>query len=460
MRISKPLALSALAAAALTLSACSESIVEVVPDAAPARSAAKVTGVLATPPANDTYILSVSTGRFESVSAAVADAGGTVVRSYPQVGLLIAGGLSPEGAAALSATSGVQEVVADVMVENTELAPGGVETAPASHDPSQAYFFQLGFQWDMEIIHADDAWAAGASAEGVTVAIVDSGIDATHPDLAGLVDASRSVAFVPNQNPSAPAWGDDFFHGTHVAGTVASNGLGTAGVASHASLMAVKVCTADNSCPFSAILSGIVYSADNGADVVNMSLGGFIGKSFPGGGQLNGLLNRVMNYASSKGVVVVSAAGNGGYDLDHLGRDFRAGSFVATPCESGNGMCVSATNVLDEPTSYTNYGTSAVSLAAPGGDGLFPVLAPCSTQSVYLPTVGITCGPTSYLWATGTSMAAPHVSGAAALVKAGGISSPGRIKTVLQQTADDLGKPGTDPFYGSGRLNVAAAVGN
>jgi subtilisin family serine protease len=403
------------------------------------------------------YIVAASNGRFDAVAAAIVDAGGTVVRSHPEVGILIAAGLSDGAAEALAGVNGVQIVMGDVMIahEDADLA---TEAGSASHDPSAASFYQLGYQWDMQIIHADDAWAAGASGDGVTVAIIDSGIDATHPDLAGLVDASRSVAFVPNANPLIPAWGDDYFHGTHVAGTVVSNGLGTSGVAPHTTLMAVKVCGAFFGCPFGAILSGIVFSATNGADVVNMSLGGLINRSATGGGSLNALLNRVINYAASQGVTVVSAAGNSGLDLDHLGRDYHAGPYQATPCANGNGMCVSATNVFDEVTSYSNYGTSAVGVAAPGGDGSFPVLSVCSTQSVYLPTLGINCGPTNYLWATGTSMAAPHVSGAAALLAGQGMN-PGQILSTLQNSADDLGKPGTDAFYGKGRLNVLAAIG-
>lgn len=459
MRNTPRFPLVGLMALALLVSACTDAAVDPTePDTmlaptGPALSTVSVAGE---------YVLATSGNKIGSLSSAVADLGGTVVRAHPQAGILIVAGLSDAAAATLAGAGGVKAVAANVMVEHPgELPPDAAVTAPASHDPSTAFFYQLGYQWDMQIIHADDAWAAGASAEGVTVAILDSGIDATHSDLAGLVDASRSVAFVPNANPNIPAWGDDYFHGTHVAGTVASNGLGTAGVAPHATLMAVKICGAFFGCPFDAIISGIIYAADNGADVINMSLGGFVGKSFEGGGQLNAVLNQVMNYASRAGVVVVSAAGNDGYDLQHLGRDFGAGSFVSTPCESGNGMCISATNVFDEPTGYTNYGTSAVSMAAPGGDGAFAVIAPCSTQSVYLPQVaGFSCGPNSYLWATGTSMATPHVAGAAALVKAAGARNPGSIRTIVQRTADDLGKPGTDPFYGKGRLNVLRAIGN
>ena len=445
--------LSLVAAVVFGTTACADAVVEPTTEldapltVAPTALAAKIS-------VSGTYILSAARGRFNEVKAAVIDAGGTITRSHPNASIIIAADLSPNAAQSLSRTGGVQAVAANVMIEHPDFAPRA-EARPDG-DPSDAFFYSLGYQWNMQIIEADAAWDDGANAEGVTVAILDSGIDATHPDLAGLVDASRSVAFVPNANPSIPAWGDDYFHGTHVAGTVTSNGLGVAGVAPGATLISVKVCGAFFGCPFDAIVSGIIWATEHDAEVINMSLGGFVGKAFVGGGQLNALLNSVINYAASEGVTVVSAAGNDGFDLQHLGRNYRAGPFVATPCESGNGMCISATNVLDEPTDYTNFGTSAVSMAAPGGDGLFPVISVCSNQSVYLPQLKepINCGPTDYIWATGTSMATPHVAGAAALIIATGATKPSQVKTILQRTADDLGKPGTDPFYGKGRLNV------
>lgn len=437
-----------LLAATGVLASCSDTFAPAPDDSVP--PAMSVAGV-----AGD-YVLAVSNGEFDNVAAAIEGAGGAILRTHPQVGVIIAGGLSDDAATAVGAMDGILAMAPDYLAPVPDLY-GGTEATPSAHDPSQAFFFQLGYQWDMQIINADAAWAAGASANGATVAILDTGIDPYHQDLAGLVDASRSVAFVPNANPLIPAWGDDHYHGTHVAGTVSSNGIGTAGVAPHATLMAVKVCGAFFGCPYSAIISGIIHAADNGANVINMSLGGFIPKSAPGGGELHAILNRVVNYASRNDVLVVSAAGNNGVDLDHLGRDYGAGDYTATPCESGNGMCIGATDYLDQLTGYSNYGTSAISVTAPGGDDVWPVIAPCSSVSVRIP--GCTTHNRWYLWLTGTSMATPHVAGAGAILAGKGITKPGQMKTILQQTADDLGKKGTDPFYGKGRLNVMKAFG-
>lgn len=417
------------------------------------------------------HILDVSRGQFRTVSRAIGSLGGSIVRSHDDAGIIIATGLSDDAVGTLQDMGGVKTLAADIMIQGI---PDGADLstiemsagdAPTGHNPSLAGLFTL--QWDKTIIDADDAWAAGFSGSpSITVAILDTGIDPAHQDLAGLVDAGRSVAFVTNANPALAAtpWADDHFHGTHVAGTVVTNGIGTSGVAPHTTLMAVKVCGAFFGCPFSAIISGIIHASDNGANVINMSLGGFIGKSFPGGGQLNALLNTVMNYAARNDVLVVSAAGNDGFDLDHLGRDFGAGSFVATPCESGNGMCISATGPTDALAGYSNFGRSAVDIAAPGGDFdvtgdpfTSVVLAPCNSASVALP---FSCGTSSYLFLQGTSMATPQVSGAAALLAAQGTTKPGQLKMALQRSADDLGKKGTDATYSKGRLNVFQLVNN
>lgn len=417
--------------------------------------------------ASGDYVLAVSNGAYATVARRIADLGGTMVRGHEGAGIILASGLSSDAAAALSSMGGVRAMIEDQWIQGAPLPPDlQVESATAtttSGDPTDAYFW--GRQWDMRVIHADDAWDAGyGGSPSVTVAIIDTGIDPYHQDLAGLVDWDRSIAFVASVNPLGPPWGDDYFHGTHVAGTVASNGLGTWGVAPQTTLVAVKVCNSAGSCPLGAIFSGILYAADIGANVGNLSLGGFIAKNETGGGQLSAIYNQVVDYATRKGMLVVAAAGNDGVDLDHLGRDYHAGSYTGVPCEAGNAVCVSATGPLDVIAGYSNYGVSAVNVAAPGGDGASvgslygEVIAPCSTLTVLSGLAPCTTSPTYYVWAQGTSMAAPHVTGAAALLAAMGLTNPAALVTALQQTADDLGKTGTDPLYGKGRINVYTLV--
>jgi hypothetical protein len=420
----------------------------------------------------DEHIVLFEDGVPGDFDARIAGLGGSVLRVHPEINVAIVTGLSDEASAELASADDIASAPRDISAQfipdpaafgggDTESAPPG-GSAPAAHDQTLAFFWP--YQWNMRIIDADDAWAAGYNdASGVRVAIIDTGLDPFHQDLAGLIDMASSAAFVASVNPSGPVWGDDHTHGSHVGGTVASNGLGTASVAPHATLIAVKVCYYFGSCPISAILSGIVHAANVNADVINMSLGGFLNIPSPGGGQLNGAYTRAVTYANSQGTLVVTSAGNSAVDLDHIERDFDVNAFRATPCELGNATCVSATGPTDDLAFYSNYGKSAINVAGPGGDFSFGtqggVLAPCSTLSVNFPICGTS--PTWYIWFQGTSMASPHVAGAAALLDAqsGGGSNPGQLRSALQRTADDLGKKGADSEYGKGRINVCSLVG-
>ena len=334
--------------------------------------------------------------------------------------------------------------------------PEGAE--PASHDAADAFFF--GSQWNMRAIDADLAWREGFIGDpDVRVAILDTGLDPDHIDLDGLIDEASSIAFV-NSRRGPPNWADDHTHGTHVGGTVVTNGLGTSGVAPHTTLIAVKVCNFRGFCLFSDIIAGIVHAADEGADVINLSLGGSVAR--PGRGPLIAAMNRAVNYAHARGVLVVSAAGNSAQDMDHNG------AVIDTPCESGVGMCVASTGPLDTRAIYSNFGRSAIDVAAPGGDrrvtgipGTSMVLGPCSSRVATFPLSFLCAGGSTYVFLQGTSMATPHVAGTAALIDAqhGGALNGSQLRTRLQQSADDLGQPGTDPVFGKGRVNACEAVG-
>jgi subtilisin family serine protease len=338
----------------------------------------------------------------------------------------------------------------------------------STDDPTTALLF--GLQWNLRAIFAHVAWAVGKLGSGdVTVAILDTGLDYQNPDLSGRVDLSRSISFIPSDDalvdqlfPGTNHVTDLNLHGTNVGSIVATNAWGFAGVTSKTTLIGVKICSWEGSCPTSAVLAGIIYAADNGADVINMSLGGTFAKSmFPG---FVSLINRVTNSARSQGSLIVVSAGNEAEDLDHNGNSFKA------YCDAPSVVCVSATaptyagfpvfENVDTPTGYTNFGRSAISVAAPGGDvvpgGDGWVYSICSTTSLEIPicqtglfVVGV----------AGTSQAAPHASGVAALIVAEiGSGRAAQVKARLQQTADDLGQPGTDPYFGKGRVNAFAAV--
>jgi subtilisin family serine protease len=404
-------------------------------------------------------------GSEQMLEEATRAVGGTIDRLHASVRLATVSGLSDAEAAALGQMGGVTAVTRDVVFRwlpaAESMVRGTIATAsngptPQGHNPTGAAFFPL--QWDMQIIDADDAWLAGFSSHaGVRVAVIDTGIDPFHVDLAGLVDAGSSIALTPSLNPGGPAWGDDHFHGTHVAGSIVTNGIGTSGVAPHTTLIAVKVLNVLAEGTFADLIAGILHAADVQADVINMSLGEGFPMNAPGAGRLIGALNKAVNYASRRGALVVSAAGNNGVDLTHLG------VVTAVPCELSVSLCVSATGPSDSLAAYSNFGRP-IHLAAPGGDltvtgvpATSTVLAPCSTLSLLIPSCG---GGGSWLFLEGTSMATAHVSGAAALLDAqfdaGLLGS--QLGTRLMRAADDIGKPGADQLYGHGRVNVFRAV--
>ncbi|WP_435363605.1 S8 family serine peptidase [Haloarchaeobius sp. DYHT-AS-18] len=277
--------------------------------------------------------------------------------------------------------------------------------------------------WGIDRVDADVAHGEGATGEGVHVGIIDSGIDASHPDIeANLADPSddgnhRAWAECRGENCTHP-WSDDGGHGTHVAGTVAaaaSDG-GVVGVAPDATLHALKVCGAGGGCRTSDIVGAIRHAADQGWDVVNLSLGS---------AQPSPALQAAGQYARAAGVLLVAAAGNRGQP-DSVGYPAAYDEFVA----------VSATDIEDEIAAFSSTGP-AVDIAAPG-KGV------CSSLV------------DGYGVRDGTSMAAPHATGAVAQLLAAGYS-PSEAVDRLGTTAEDLGLASDE--QGAGLLDVAAALG-
>jgi subtilisin family serine protease len=424
-------------------------------------------------------------------AAEVAALGGTVTYAHAGVGFAIVSGLDDAAASRVGVLGGVSTVQADEVfqLESPVAADGaGLDLVAASQaDPATAA--RYGFQWNMRLINADDAWAAGKlGSPGVTVAILDSGLDYDAPDLNGLVDLSRSASFVPSDDaitatyfPNRHPINDYNGHGTNVATQVSSKAVALAGVTSRTTLIGVKVLGANNTGSLAGVLAGITYAADQGADIANMSLGGVVTK---GRGALVGLIHRTLAYANHKGMLIVTSAGNGTSDLDHDGNN------MVLYCSVPHVVCVSsvgpATGMLDQdaPAFYTNFGRSAISVAGPGGNADAangfplslrpwgpdfasrvwslcakyriagfnaagaPVLTPCTAGNRLYGLVG-------------TSHAAPHVSGLAALLIAehGYSKQPAALKHAIERSAVDLGPTGTDPYYGRGRIDVARALG-
>jgi subtilisin family serine protease len=405
-----------------------------------------------------------------SFRSSLATIDGALVSLNSGAGLAVVSNLTDEEATALAQQTGAADVLPDVDVR---LRLGGLGEASApgmsllsSPSPENAAVYS--WQWHLRAIGADKAWAAGRlGSPDVTVAVIDTGVSYEHPDLAGRVDLSRSVSFVPSDDadvaaifPGRHPVTDLFYHGTHVAATISSNAHIAAGVTSNVTIIGVKVLSRWGEGTFSGVLDGVLWAADHGADVANLSLGDTLSK--PGYGRYIAMINQAFNYAHRKGTLVVVAAGNESINLDQDKKQF------AMYCDAPNVVCVSATGPtaaagvtgpftdVDEFASYSNYG-KAISVAAPGGTNPGRIWAACSKTSLLVPYCQTA---DDVLGIGGTSMAAPHVSGLAALlVEDIGHGKPAQVKHRLLKSADDLGPKGKDPFYGDGRINVPRALG-
>lgn len=421
----------------------------------------------------------------------VAAAGGVVAKRWDDIGVAFVTGLSVNGIAALRASDLVASVGNDRILgwlPNVKVggAVQGDATLVARNDPWNARYYVDGTQWGMRVIGADKAWAAGIQGIPTTrVAIVDTGIDYDHRELKGLVDMAASTSFanlivaeegieanvpVEPQYPGDQPYMDNHFHGTHVAATVASNNISVAGVAPKVTLIAVKVLSFSGSGTFESVASGIRHASGPArANVINMSLGAEVDPAEDGVPALLELMKRVIKGAEKQGTIVISAAGNSALNLDQ-------GSIVATPCEQSS-ICVSATGPLmqqnfDQHATYTNYGLTAIHVAAPGGnasdDGNYVnqdlIISACSRRAseatlnvCRLNTDGVVY---FYAYAAGTSMATPHVAGEAALIKSANPTlSVSGLRSKILRTADDVQDPGRDIYTNWGRISASKALG-
>lgn len=376
--------------------------------------------------------------------------GGKLLKSWDFIGIAVAE--FPTEADALAMETEGLKVMPDIEINWLP----DEEQVEAAHIGEDEGFYD--YQWHLPLIEADKAWDDGITGAGVRVAVLDTGIWYTHADLDDNIDFASSASFVPG----VVDFLDDNGHGTHVAGIVAAedNAFGSIGVAPNATIIAVKVLDQDGGGAWSWILSGVIHAVNEDADIINMSLRGYIKKSgnLPYydsryASQLLATMNKVLNWAASQDTLVVVAAGNEWLDLNHIW------DYAIIPTEAGNCIAVSATGPTDAPAYYTNYGTSVIWVAAPGGDMTNSYLD--GILSTIPPPSGAPPGYHWYTWYQGTSQATPCVSGVAALIlEKYGPMSMGKLKNILANSAEDLGKPGKDDYYGRGRVNAYEAVNN
>ncbi|MGC8825625.1 MAG: S8 family serine peptidase [Anaerolineae bacterium] len=391
------------------------------------------------PPSQTCSWLARPVGESTSSIAELAGQAGLTARYIPALNLWelkCAGGSTGEGLPALRrlAESGAFEW----LIPNRR-----VTTAAEPNDPGYAA------QWNMRIIQAPAAWDITTGSRQVLIAVLDTGISLSHPDLQanlwqntdeiagnGIDDDSNGYVddrWGWNFAAGTPNPDDDHWHGTHVAGiagAVGSNAVGVAGTAWQVQLMAVKFLDHSGQGTFLDMLQAMRYAADNGARILNLSV------SVDGDltAEERRLLDEAVNYVKSRGAIMVAASGNAG------------ASKPAYPARHPDIMAIGASTSSDERWWLSNYGPE-LDLLAPGA-GIYS-------------TSRASSGPT-YSTASGTSMAAPHVSGTAALLWAANPGlTPAEVMSILRLSADDVNYadyPGPDVYCGWGRLNLRRAV--
>lgn len=366
------------------------------------------------PPADAAYVPDRIVVKFKEGVSSVhvaqlhASQGTSIVSEIPQIGVQVLSVPPGEVEAKIAAFE------ADPRVEFAE--PDYI--AQVAYDPNDPYY-RDSTQWGPQKIAAAQAWDLSTGDPNVIIAIVDSGTDPNHPDLTGKLVAGHN--FLDGSADTT----DDHGHGTHVAGIAAAatdNGVGIAGVAFDSRIMPLKVYNKYANALYSNVSNAIIYAADQGADVISLSLG-----NYPS----SGYMQYAVDYAWDAGCVIVGAAGN-----DNVSDPFY-------PAAYGNVIGVSATDQNDAKASWSNHG-SYISVAAPG----------VSIYSTYWND------GSTYANMSGTSMAAPHVAGLAALLfSQDGTRTNAAVRSLIEETADDLGDAGWDQYYGYGRINAYRALG-
>lgn len=419
------------------------------------------------------YVALFDVGTPESRAAReIRAACGTSIAYYPQIGVAVVTSAEPVFAvrfgAARAYSAQAEALAAPQQAQLTrpkESDPAGNDTAvlrTADRLPAAEQTLSIdrsAEQWGMELIHAPQARTINRGSPEVLVGVLDSGVDATHPDLATAVDPARSAGCLSGRPDQAPsAWSpSSSVHGTHVAGTIAAadDGRGITGVAPGVRLASVKVVDDDGFIYPEYAVCGYMWVARQQMRIASSSF--FVDpwlltcSNVPGQAVAHEAVRRAVQYATAQGVLSVAAAGNERMNLADPQQDVRSPDNApdpqprpvdkhcdVLPAELPGVVAVSAVGAQRVKSGYSSYGLGVVAVTAPGGD--FAQRPRGSPSGCVLSTV-----PGGYDYACGTSMAAPHASGVAALLASSGPEArPAELATLLRQQADPLPCPALD----------------
>ncbi|WP_180954495.1 S8 family serine peptidase [Bacillus sp. V5-8f] len=413
------------------------------------------------------YIVVLKSNKTDSASLqTLQDLGTEVLFQAPEIGVVNVKSDDPAFLEKLEGNSSILEASEDIEIRVDEEEAVALNLQESGFSPRGAADLYEQYQWDIKrVTENGKSWTINPGNKETLVAVIDTGIDFNHPDLKKNLVFGK--AFFPGAQPE-DAYMDATSHGTHVAGTIAANGR-VMGVGPELAIASYRVADPKGNMDWTGILSAITTAADDGAVSANLSIGTYTVMNDKQDRAIHLSAKRAVQYALNKGMLIVAANGNEGLDL---------GKRMAT--EQGEGklydgplfdtfssipgvVSVSSTTNRDTLSYYSNYGSSNVHLSAPGGD-----LGPnwpneqadpslMEREASALSTIPVELG--SYGRKIGTSMAAPKVTAAAALLKAEYPQfTPQQISTHLQNTAEDLGKPGHDEFFGHGLVNVYQAL--
>jgi subtilisin family serine protease len=504
LALAVPVALSLTASLGfLPATAAAAPAVEVAPGAEVAASAGETMS----------YVVNTRTDRrtLASVKEAIARAGGSILTSYDKIGVIAAHSADPSFGATMRAVRGVESAGATRTVPFTPVATTQVDAMERLDAKEIARITEASAerglgepleaeQWDLRAIGADKAAKINPGSPDVTVAVIDTGVDDLHPDLAPSFSPSQSADCSTGvADTSEGAWRPvdlDHDHGTHVAGEIAAarNGIGVAGVAPGVKVSGITVAQPDETQLFftEAIVCAFVFAADKGVEITNNSY--YIDPwefNCPDDDDQRALLDavtRAKRYAESKGTLHVASAGNSYLDLDSdaivddgspddgtpITRTIDPHVCLDMPAQLDGVVTVSSTGYFDKKSYFSNYGKGVIDVAAPGGDARqLPPDTPSGNGRILstLPGGG-------YGWSQGTSMAAPHAAAVAALVKSRHPkATPGALAAMLKAQAtkfpcpdtydynDDgvqdavcVGGPRGNGFYGAGIVDALKAV--